>query len=207
MTSYEEHFATSDDEISSEIIPVRRYVTRSIVNNVDKLKKENLEQIIEKKMTGDTKHEERIHYMQLDLANKELVIQEMISKIEHLEKVHAILYDFETAIKIARSNILCYNILRSTVSKADIASLMRKELSDIKEHRFSIDMEAFPPNVKDTLINIYTDTKAEELVIRDSFYAKIHTSKKKLFYILILEGVAGTLLFMFYIYIQFLCIS
>jgi len=206
MASYEEHFATSSDDESS-IKPVRRYATRSKSTVVDQLKKENLEQVLEKKCSATNKHEERIHYLQLDLANKEIVIQEMIVKMEKLEKIYSVLNDYEIAIKIARSNIICYNNLLNSVSTVDVGTLMRKELVDIKEHKFIIEMNEFPGAAKDTMIHIYTDTTETEGKVRDKFYAKLNSSRQKNYIVFLLEGIIGALLFLYYIYIQFFCSS
>ena len=90
----------------------------------------------------------------------------------------------------------------NSVSKVDIGTLMRKELADIKIHTFTIEMDAFPVNTKDTLIHIYSDTVATETHVRDKFYTKINNSRQRSYIVFVLEAIIGLFLFLYYMYIQ-----
>jgi len=201
MDSYTEEFYSSSDEESVSFGPIYATINKNI--SVEELKKENLTHILEKKNNASTKEEERIHYLQLELANKELAIYEMATKMEKLEKIVSLLNDYESAIKIVRSNIISYNDLTSRVHFLDFGSIMRKEMSDIKEHSFTANLDVFPKNSKAILLNSYIGAVKEEFNAREKFYKKVNSYKHNTFYLILGEGIAGLLILIYYIYIKF----
>ena len=201
MDSYTEEFYSSSDEESVSFGPLYAIINKR--NSVEELKKENLTQILEKKNNATTKEEERIHYLQLELANKELVIYEMATKMEKLEKIVSLLNDYESAIKIVRSNISIYNDLISRVHSLDFGSIMRKEMLDIKEHSFVANLDVFHQTSKNTLLNSYISAVKEEFNLREEFYKKVNSYKHNTFYLLLGESLVGLLILIYYIYIKF----
>ena len=95
----------SDSDNDLPIPPPKIYATRSkTIYSKNKLIEENLNQIVKKKETFSNKLEEKIHYLQLDLANNELELINLNYKLENQNKIVNLMNEFENAFQIMNDN-------------------------------------------------------------------------------------------------------
>ena len=161
----------TDSDSENDAIPLPKnkiYATRSKTITNNKLIEENLNQIIEnkKKETFSNKLEEKIHYYQLDLANKELELIEMKNKLDNQNKIINQMNDFENAFKILEENrVKCKELVDKFKKVSDLTYLegvkMYIEISKNSPPNLKNESNVLPLHVQYILLSLYHQ-KCEE---------------------------------------------
>jgi hypothetical protein len=115
--SFVEEFAPEsyDHNIS---VSTKRYATKSSLNT-DSLKKDNLIQILESLDESDSDDDNKVRYLKLDLANKELETIELKEKIANLEKMNSAINDINTVLETVFKNSEDYDDLYKKIDNYD----------------------------------------------------------------------------------------
>ena len=171
----EEFFIRDSDSDSDEVASIpKRYATRSKTITKNKLIKENLNQIVENnnKEIFSNKLEEKIHYLQLDLANKELELIELNHTLEHQNKIVNQINCFETCFKIMEENMIKYKeIIIMLEKKSHVNYLegvqMYIEVSKNSLPNFTYESNILPEHVQFILVKLYEQMLVEDYNMKE----------------------------------------
>ena len=197
MTEVEEFFLENESVASSP----KRFCAS--ISSEEKAKRkrdleiENLQNIIDNEYDCEddqsintdpqiSKLEERVHYLRLELANKELEIIALKEAQEPLNASDKALVDFLHAINIIETNITKYTELTNNVRLTSFAELIRMETRLVKTQE--------PPNltplagyIRNILMMHYNIIQEEETQMRDIFHNYLIFEKSKANCILFLK--------------------
>ena len=197
MTEVEEFFLENESVASSP----KRFCASISSEEKTKRKRdleiENLQNIIDNEYDCEddqsintdpqiSKLEERVHYLRLELANKELEIIALKEAQEPLNASDKALVDFLHAINIIETNITKYTELTNNVRITSFAELIRMETRLVKTQE--------PPNltplagyIRNILMTHYNIIQEEETQMRDIFHNYLIFEKSKANCILFLK--------------------
>jgi hypothetical protein len=207
MTQNEEFFLDSD---SPSPPPPKRFCasisSEERATRKRKLEIENLQNIIDDEYDSEdndsmgssythrdnSKLEERIHYLKLELANKELEIIALKEAQEPLNASDKALVNFLHAINIVETNITKYTELTNNVRLTPFAELIRMETRLVKPHQ-DPNLNSLAGYIQNILMKHYTAIQDEERQMRDIFHNYLIFEKSKANCILFLK-LAGILI-------------
>jgi len=197
---------SDNDSIISVIIPTKRYATRSNTIIANKLIEDNLNQIISKKNNFSNKLEERIHYLQLELANKDLELIELNNKVIQQDKIIVSIQEYETLLEIIAKNI---NVYIELINKLDIMSLSYREaialeLLQIKNIPTPLSTD-LPTHTQFALSHLYNISLNTEEELKNKFQESLlyQSTKDYIRLINIMKFGAIIFLFLLFLYIYF----
>jgi hypothetical protein len=182
-----------------------------------KLEIENLQNIIDDEYDSEdddltssntdhqnSKLEERIHYLKLELANKELEIIALKEAQEPLNASDKALVNFLHAINIVETNITKYTELTNNVRLTPFAELIRMETRLVKPHE-DPNLNSLAGYIQNILMKHYTAIQDEETQMRDIFHNYLIFEKSKANCILFLKlaGILIGMVFLIFVAIYF----
>ena len=197
MTEVEEFFLENESVASSPKRVCASISSEEKAKRKRDLEIENLQNIIDNEYDCEddqsintdpqiSKLEERIHYLRLELANKELEIIALKEAQEPLNASDKALVDFLHAINIIETNITKYTELTNNVRLTSFAELIRMETRLVKTQE--------PPNltplagyIRNILMMHYNIIQEEETQMRDIFHNYLIFEKSKANCILFLK--------------------
>jgi len=199
----------SDDNENAAPIP-KIYATRSKTITKNQLIEENLNQIVEnkKKEKFSNKLEEKIHYLTLDLANKELELIELNYKLEHQNKIVNLMNNFENAFKIIEENRVKYQeIIEKFKNTSHIKYLegvqMYIEVSKNSPPNLKYESNVLPLHVQYILLETYNQKCAEDYGMKEkvqSIVLDYNTDYyKRILYNMLMAGIITIVLFGVYV--------
>lgn len=201
----EEHFAPAAVEEMTEPAPVKRFVTRhgkkrslerdaltNIITNVW-VDKESAASSDSDSSTCSNKHEERIHYLKLDLANAKLDIDTLKQENDVLKKRDEALTQYNTAIDLVKANIACYDSFGPMIKTTPFAELIRRELEQVKPNQ-TLNLDPLSTHIQTILTKHYAALQEEEKCRRDTFHENILLEKSKATTIMILKRIGAAVL-------------
>ena len=197
MTEVEEFFLENESVAS----PPKRFCAS--ISSEEKAKRkrdlemENLQNIIDDEYDDDddqsintdpqiSKLEERIHYLKLELANKELEIIALKEAQEPLNASDKALVDFLHAINIIETNITKYTELTNNVRLTSFAELIRMETRLVKTQELP-NLTPLAGYIRNILMTHYKIIQEEETQMRDIFHNYLIFEKSKANIILFLK--------------------
>jgi len=198
----EEHFAPAAVEEMMEPAPVKRFVTTRIKKR--SLERDALNSIIanvwvEKDSAAGSdsdssmcsnKHEERIHYLKLDLANAKLEIDTLKEENNALKKRDEALTQYNTALELVKANIACYDSFGPMIKTTPFAELIRRELEQVKPNQ-TLNLDPLSTHIQTILTKHYAALQKYEKSRRDTFHENILMEKSKATTIMILKCIAA----------------
>jgi hypothetical protein len=211
MSEFEESFAPEpldEQEEATPLPPSKRVCVAGPPAETQKrkrtLEKENLTRIIEINWVDDetddtssddgvaenSKLEERIHYLKLNLANAQLEISALKEAQEPLKKNTDALHRFSCAIDIVETNIIEYSNLITLVKSTPFATLIRMEAQRVKV-RPDLNLEPLADYAQEVLLRHYNRIQDNEIRARDQFHARIIFEKSKAETIMFLKFAAA----------------
>ena len=197
MTEVEEFFLENESVASSPKRFCASIPSEEKTKRKRDLEIENLQNIIDNEYDCEddqsintdpqiSKLEERVHYLRLELANKELEIIALKEAQEPLNASDKALVDFLHAINIIETNITKYTELTNNVRLTSFAELIRMETRLVKTQE--------PPNltplagyIRNILMMHYNIIQEEETQMRDIFHNYLIFEKSKANCILFLK--------------------
>lgn len=192
----EEYFAPEvESESDNEAPPPKRFCTKGISgNNNNKLELEKiaLKRIIEFEWDDSDKKsessiintssadklEERIRYLQLDLANAKLEIIEFQEKFKPIQDRDNAMCRFNAAIATIEKNVSIYQQIIPTVGYTPFAELIRQETEQIKTIQ-TLDLNPLSCYLQEILMYNYLSLKKSQIRYRDELHARILFEKSK----------------------------
>jgi hypothetical protein len=202
----EEHFAPDAVEEMMEPAPARRFVkARTVTTRGQKraLERDALTSIIadvwvdksdsgaeSDSSKGSNKHEERIHYLKLDLANAKLEIDTLKEENEALKKRDEALTQYNAALELIKVNIACYDSFGPMIKTTPFAELIRRELEQVKPNQ-ALNLDPLSTQIQTILTKHYAVLQKQEKCRRDTFHENILLEKSKATTIMILKCIAA----------------
>lgn len=160
--------ATSDTKVELEKIALKRYTAFKYDNDDTK----------DECITSTTKLEERIRYLQLDLANSKLEIIELNEKYKPIKERDEALNRYQSVLEVIANNINMYKELILTVSSTPNADLVRQETEKIKAFQWP-DLEPLPTYIQAPLILYYSRYETDQTFWHDKFHENIQWKESK----------------------------
>ena len=210
----EEDFFIPENGYSSDdsYVPPKNkiYATRSKTITKNQLIEENLNQIVEnkKKEKFSNKLEEKIHYLSLDLANKELELIELKYKLDQQTKIVNLLNQFENAFKIMEDNRGKYQqIIENFNNTSHINYLdavkMYVEVTKNSPPNLKYESNILPLNVEFLLLNLYHQKSADFYSVKDKVQSLILDYNtdyyKRILYNMLMAGIITIILYVLYV--------
>ena len=209
MSEVEEFFINdSDDAIPSK---PKIYASSYKTIAVNNLIQENLQQILNKKERFSNKLEEKIHYLQLDLANRELELMEAREYIEKQKNIIELLNKFEDSFKIIKENKMKYQeLIKMFNEKTKISYIdgVEKyiEISKTPPPFFYCDDNILPPTVGRILLELNNERDDELYRIKRDVQEFIidynARDYRHILYFLIISGTCIVLSLFLYLYLK-----
>jgi hypothetical protein len=170
----------------------KRYALRSTVST-NSLVKENLKQIQESlnDSDDDSKDENKVRYLKLDLANKELEILELKEKNDALEKVTKAMKEYNDVLEVVFKNVEEYEKLCKSLTHLNYREIVKKEMIVIKPHKLPESMDVLPLHIRTSCNYVYTLKKSLEKDYADkinkmSYFNESLLNIQKLFTVIII---------------------
>lgn len=180
------------ENFDHNISPKKRYALRSTAN-ISSLRKDNLKQI--QNALNDTDNESddenKVRYLKLDLANKELEILELKEKNDALEKVTKAMKEYNDVLEIVFKNVEEYDKLCKSLTYSNYREIVKKEMLLIKPHKLPESMDILPLHIRTSCNYVYTLKKNVEKNYADkinktSYYNEALLNVQKLFTVVII---------------------
>jgi hypothetical protein len=201
----------TDSDSDENAIPLNTkiYATRSKTITKNQLIEENLNQIVEnkKKEKFSNKLEEKIHYLQLDLANKELELIDLNYKLEHQTKIVNLMNNFENAFRIIEENKEKYQeIIKNIENSSHIKYLegvnMYFEVSKNSPPNLKYESNVIPLHVQYILLETYNQKCAEDYRMKEKVQSIVLDYKanhyKRILHTMLMAGVITIILYALY---------
>lgn len=201
----------TDSDSDENAIPLPKiYATRSKTITKNQLIEENLNQIVEnkKKEKFSNKLEEKIHYLSLDLANKELELIELKYKLDQQTKIVNLLNQFETVFKIMEDNRGKYQQIIETFNNTSHINYLDavKMYVDVAKNsppNLKYESNILPFNVEFLLLNLYHQKSADYYSVKDKVQSLILDYNtdyyKRILHNMLMAGIITIVLFGVYV--------
>jgi hypothetical protein len=199
--SFEEEFAPESYDHTTNLSP-KRYAVKSSVNT-DLLKKENLKLIKDylNDSDEDSDEDEKIRYLKLDLANKELEIIELKEKVSRLEKMNNVINEINTVLETVFKNNEEYEKLCDSMNSSNFRDIIKKEMQLIKPHSLPESFGILPLYIQTSCKYVYNIKNEVEKEYSTKIQDKIFYSNKfneVLFYIQFALTIILALIYIYY---------
>jgi len=212
----EENFFIADNNITDtdsdeNAIPLPKiYATRSKTITKNQLIEENLNQIVEnkKKETFSNKLEEKIHYLTLDLANKELELIDLNYKLDSQTKIVNLMKEFETCFQIIEDNRGKYQqIIEKFKTSSHIKYLegvqMFIEVSKNSPPNLKYETNVLPLHLQYILLETYNQKCVEDYSMKEKVQSLVLDYNanyyKSILHNMIMAGIITIVLFGVYV--------
>jgi len=199
----------SDSDNDLPIPPPKIYATRSkTIYSKNKLIEENLNQIVKKKETFSNKLEEKIHYLQLDLANNELELINLNYKLENQNKIVNLMNEYENAFQIMEDNRGKYQeIIKILENSSHIKYLegvkMFIDISKNSPPTLKYESGILPLNVQYILLGTYHQKCAEDNDMKEKVQSIVldYNAKEyqRILHTMLMAGIITIILYALYV--------
>jgi len=198
MSSIDVEECFADNNVNDIQSNTKIYATLSTTTTKNQLIEENLNQIVNKKETFSNKLEERIHYLTLELANKELELIEANSKLEEQNKIINLLNRFETAFESIQNNRIKYaKIIDMLENKSNVKHIeaVEKFVEVSKNSPITLNYESsiLPVNVQYLLLGTYHEKYVEECNLKEKVQSLLFDYNEN-YYKSILNMIMGAII-------------
>lgn len=201
---FEEHFAPDPDseEYKKQCSPRKRFVKLS--SNQDAgllLKIENIKQIketLEHEASSDDESTSN-RYLKLELANKELEINDLTTKLATFETIIDSMNRYDETMNVIKNNINIYDSMIKEVNTVSYHELVKKEIKDIKSYELPT-KNNLPVNVLNAFETMYSNLSATEKNKAKEFHTILFNKNRMTNITFYLETLFGSIILVLYMY-------